>query len=143
MNRHLVAIKVGVERRADQRMQLDGPTINQLWFECLDTQTVQGRCPVQHDWMTVNHLLEHLHDLIISALNQLFGRLDVVDDVLTDQTMNHERLKQLDCHLLGKTALVHLQLRSNHNHGTSGVIDALAEEVLTETPLLAFDDVAQ
>ena len=57
--------------------------------------------------------------------------------------MNHERLEQLDRHLLGQTALVHLQLRTHHDHGTTGVVDALTEQVLTEATLLAFDDVAQ
>ena len=47
VHRHLVAVKVGIERRADQRMQLDCATLNQLWLESLDAQTVQRRRPVQ------------------------------------------------------------------------------------------------
>ena len=93
--------------------------------------------------MPLDHLLKHLHHLIVGALNQLLGRLDVVHDVLADQTMDHERLKQLDRHLLGQAALVHLELGTHHNHGTAGIIHPFAEQVLAETPLLALDDVAE
>ena len=48
----------------------------------------------------------------------------------------HERLEQLESHLLRETALIHLQLRTNDDNGTSGVVDALTEQVLTETSLL-------
>ena len=93
--------------------------------------------------MTVDHLLQHLHHFIVGPLDQLLGRLDVVDDVLADQAVDHEGLEQLDRHLLGQTALVHLQLRTHHDHGTTGVVDPLTQEVLTEAALLAFNDVAQ
>ena len=38
--RHLVAIEVGVEGGADQRVQLNGLTLDQGWLEGLDAQTV-------------------------------------------------------------------------------------------------------
>ena len=57
--------------------------------------------------------------------------------------MNHKRLEELDCHLLRQTALVHLQLGSHHDDGTTGVINTLAKQVLAETTLLAFNNVAQ
>ena len=89
-------------------MQLDRPAIDQLRFEGLNPQTVQGWGPVQQDGVTFDHLLKHLHHLVVGALDQLLRRLDVVDDVLADQAMDHERLEQLDGHLLGQAALVHL-----------------------------------
>ena len=104
---------------------------------------MQGRSSVQQDRVTFDHLLKHLHHLIVGALNQLLGGLDVVDDVLADQAMDHERLEQLDRHLLGQAALVHLQLGAHHDHGTAGVVDPLAEQVLAEAALLALDDVAE
>ncbi|CAI8166880.1 MAG: Uncharacterised protein [Synechococcus sp. CC9902] len=57
--------------------------------------------------------------------------------------MDHEGLEQLDRHLLGQTALVHLQLGSDHDHRTTGVVDPLAEKVLAETSLFALNDVAE
>ena len=126
MHGHLVAVEVGVEGGADQGVQLDGTSIHQFRLEGLDSQTVQGRGPVEQDRVPLDHLLQHLHDLIVGALNQLLGRLDVVHDVLADQAMDHERLEQLDRHLLGQAALMHLQLRTHHDHGTAGVIHPFA-----------------
>ena len=48
----------------------------------------------------------------------------------------HER------HLLRQTALVELELRTDDDDRTAGVIDALAEQVLTETAALALEHVA-
>src|SRR5690606_22756229 len=60
-----------------------------------------------------------------------------------DQALDHERLEQLQSHLLGQTALVQLQLRADDDDRTAGVVDALAEQVLTEAALLALEHVAE
>ena len=54
-----------------------------------------------------------------------------------------ERLEQLQRHLLGQAALVQLQGRADHDDRTAGVVDALAQQVLAEPPLLALDHVGQ
>ena len=36
MHRHLVAVEVGVERRANERMQLNGLALDQHRLECLN-----------------------------------------------------------------------------------------------------------
>ncbi len=46
MNCHLVTIEVSVERGANQRVQLNSLTLNQLRLKRLNTETVQGRCTV-------------------------------------------------------------------------------------------------
>ena len=46
MNRHLVAVEVGVKRGTYQRMQLDGLTLYQNRLERLDTKSVQSRSTV-------------------------------------------------------------------------------------------------
>ena len=56
VHRHLIAVKVGVKRGTDQRMQLNGLAFDQHRFECLDTQAMQCGCPVQHYWMFADHL---------------------------------------------------------------------------------------
>ncbi len=38
---------------------------------------------------------------------------------------------------------MHLQLRTHHDHRTTGVVHPLTEQVLTEATLLALDDVAE
>ncbi len=55
----------------------------------------------------------------------------------------NERLKQFQSHLLGKTALVQLKFWAHHNNGTTRVIDALTQQVLTETTLLTFKHIGQ
>ena len=119
MHSHLVAIKVGVEGWADQGVQLDGTTIHQLGFKGLNSETVQRGSAVQQNGVSLDHLLQHLHHLVVGLLDELLSRLDVVHNVLTDQTVNHEGLEELNGHLLRQTALMHFQLGSHHNHRTA------------------------
>ena len=60
-----------------------------------------------------------------------------------DQALDHERLEELERHLLGQTALVQLELRADDDDRTARVVDALAEQVLAEATLLALEHVAQ
>ena len=78
--------------------------------------------------LAVNHLLGRAHGVHIAKL------LEAVDD---------EGFEQAQSHLLGKTALVHLQVRTNHNHGTAGVVHTLTEQVLTEAAALALQHVGK
>jgi hypothetical protein len=71
------------------------------------------------------------------------ARLDVLRVVEVDQALHHERLEQLEGHLLGQTALVQLELRADDDDRTAGVVDALAEQVLAEPALLALEHVGQ
>ena len=48
---HLVAVEVGVEGGAHERMQLDGLALDEHRLEGLDAQAVQGRCAVQQHGM--------------------------------------------------------------------------------------------
>src|SRR5881392_1236344 len=59
------------------------------------------------------------------------------------QAMINERLAQLERHLLGKTALVQLELGTDDDDRTAGVIDALSEQVLAEASLLAFERIGE
>jgi hypothetical protein len=60
-----------------------------------------------------------------------------------DELLHDERLEQLERHFLGQTALVQLQLRTDDDNRTAGIVDALAEQVLAETALLALEHVGQ
>ena len=59
------------------------------------------------------------------------------------QTTNDKWLEKCQRHLLGKSALVELELRSNHDHGTTGVVHALTKEILTETSALTLKHVGK
>ena len=56
MHGHLVAVKVGIECRADQRVQLDCFAFDQDRLEGLDAQAVQRGRAVEHDRMLFDHL---------------------------------------------------------------------------------------
>ena len=49
VDRHLVAVEVGVERRADQRVDLDGLAFDQHGLKRLDAEAVQRGRAVQKD----------------------------------------------------------------------------------------------
>ena len=73
---HLVAVEVGVERGADQRMQLDRLALDQHRLEGLDAEAVQRRRAVQQHRMLADHLVEDVPDLGTLLLHQLLGLLD-------------------------------------------------------------------
>ncbi len=54
-----------------------------------------------------------------------------------------ERLEKFERHLLRQTALVELEFRADDDDGAAGVVHALAEQVLTETSLLALERIGK
>ena len=143
MHRHLVAVEVGVERRADQRVDLDRLALDQLRLEGLDAEAVQRRRAVEQHRVLGDDLFEHVPHDRARALDHALGALDVLRVVEVDQPLHDERLEQLERHLLGQAALVQLELRADDDDRTAGVVDALAEQVLAEPALLALEHVGQ
>ena len=141
MHRHLVAVKVRVVRGADQRMNADGRTLDEHRLKRLHGQTVQGGRTVQHHRVALGDLFQHVPHLGSLALDEFFGRTHGMHVTQFLKTANDERLEQHERHLLGQTALVELQFRTDDDHRTAGVIHALAEQVLAETPALTLEHV--
>ena len=140
---HLVAVEIGVERGADERVDVDGLALDELGLEGLDAQAVQGRGAVEHDRVLADDLLEVIPDLGPLGLVPFPGDLDARDEPFLLQPVEDERLEELEGHLLGQAALVELELGADDDDRTAGVVDALAEEVLAEPPLLAPQGLAQ
>ena len=140
---HLVAVEIGVEGSADQRVKLDRFTFDQLWLERLDAETVQRRCTVQHHRMLANDLIEHVPDFGLLLLDELLRLLHGCSLAERLQTRVDERLEQLERHLLRQAALMQFQLGSDDDDRTARIVDALAQEVLTEAALLALQHVGQ
>ena len=140
---HLVPVEVGVERRADERVDLDRLALHEHRLERLDPQAVERRRPVQQDGVLLDDLLEHVPHLRPGALDHALGALDVLRQRLVDQPLHHERLEQLERHLLRQTALVQAELRTDDDDRAARVVHALAEQVLAEPPLLALQHVRQ
>ena len=74
--------------------------------------------------------------LTVGTLHHLAGVLDVGGNLLVYQALHNKGLEQLQRHLLGQTALIHLQFRADHDNRTAGIVNTLAQQVLTETALL-------
>ena len=113
VDRHLVAVEVGVERRAHQRVDLDGLALDQHRLEGLDAEAVQRRGTVEHHRVLLDDLLEHVPHLRAATLDHALGRLDVLGQLGVDEPLHDERLEQLERHQLGQAALVQLQRRAD------------------------------
>ena len=143
VDRHLVAVEVGVERRADQRMDADRLALDQHRLERLDPEPMQGRRAVEQHRMLADDLLEDVPHFRPLQLDHLLRLLDGGDQAALFELVVDERLEQLERHLLGQPALVQLQLRADDDHRPARVVDALAEQVLTEPALLALERIGQ
>ena len=119
MHRHLVAVKVRVERGADQRVQTDGAAFYQLRLKGLNTQPVQRRRTVQENRVIVDHLFHHVPDTGILTLDQLLRGFRIAGNALIDNFIDDKRLIQLNGHLTRNSALIHFQIRSDRNNGTA------------------------
>ncbi len=64
VNRHLVAVEVGVKGFADERVQLNRLTLDQHRLERLNPQTVQRRGAVEEHHAVLNDLLERVPDFV-------------------------------------------------------------------------------
>ena len=143
VHRHLVAVEVGVEGGADQRMQLDRLAFDQDWFERLNAEAMQGWRAVQQHRMLANDLFQDVPDFRTLLLDHALGGLDGVGHGVGLQPRVDEWLEQLQRHLFRQAALVQLELGTDHDHRTARIVDPLAEQVLAETALLALEHVAQ
>ena len=143
VDRHLVTVEVGVECGADEWVQLDRLAFNQDRLERLDTQTVQRWCAVEHDRMFTDHVFQDVPDDRLLNLDQLLGGLDRGCQAHQFQFIENEWLEQFQRHQFRQAALMQFQLRAHDDDRTTGVIDAFAQQVLTETAALALDHLCQ
>ena len=143
MHSHLVAVEVSVEGGADQRVELDGLALDEHGLERLDAQAMERGRAVQQHGMFADDFLEDVPHFRTFALDHALGSLDGAGLATDLELREDERLEQFERHLLGQTALVQTQRRTHHDDRTTGVVDTLAEQVLTEPALLALDHVGE
>ena len=143
MHGHLVAVEVGVERLADERMQLNGLALDQHRLEGLNAQSVQGGCAVEQHRVFGDDLFEDVPHLRALPLDHPLGALDVLRVAEIDEPLHHERLEQLQGHQLRQPTLMQLELRSDHDDRPARVVHALAEQVLPEAALLTLEQVRE
>ena len=119
MDRHLVAVKIGVECLANKRVDLNRLALNQSRLEGLDAEPVEGRCTVQEHWPVLDHLFEDVPDFRARPLNHPFCTLDVVCVTADYKGVHHKRFEQLKRHLLRQATLVQLELWANDDDRTA------------------------
>ena len=140
---HLVAVEVGVEGGAHQRVDLDGLALDQHRLEGLDAEAVERGRPVQEHRVLLDDLFQDVPHVGATALDHALGRLDVLGQLGVDQPLHDEGLEQLEGHELGQAALVQAERGAGDDDRTARVVDALAQQVLAEPALLALEHVGQ
>ena len=143
MNSHLVTIEVGVERGTNERMKFDSFTFYKDRLKCLDTQTMQCRCTVQHNRMFFDNIFQYIPYFRLKFLYHFLGILDVVGSSVCNKLFHNERFEKLDCHFFRKTTLIDLQFRSNDDNRTSGIVNSFTKKVLTETSGFTFQHIGK
>ena len=136
---HLVAVEVGVERRTDERMKLNSVALDKARTECLDTLAMERRCTVKQDMLALDRLFKDLPHLGDAVLDEAARTADVEGELALKEPGDDERAEELERHVLRKTALIELEVRTDNDHGASRVVDALTEKVLAEVALLALE----
>ena len=93
VNGHLVTVKVSVKRSTNQRVQLNGLTLDQLRLECLDTQTVQRWSAVQEHRVPFQHVLQNIPNYRIFPVNNFLSGLHRLHNASFNEFANNERLE--------------------------------------------------
>ena len=136
MNRHLVAVEVGVECRANERMKLYRSALYEHGLERLNGKSVERGSTVEKHGMVLYYRFECIPYLGTCLLHLFLCVLDIGGALRLDEALHNERLEELESHFLRKSALINLQRRTYDDNGTSGIVDTLTEQVLTEASLL-------
>src|SRR5262249_23392552 len=124
-------------------MNLDRFAFDQHRLEGLDAQAVQRGRPIQQHRMLANNLFENVPADGFLPFDHLARLLDRCGVLLLLELVVNERLEQLERHLFRQSALMQFQFRTDHDYRSARVIDALAQQVLPKTSLLAFESSTQ
>ena len=143
MDCHLVTIVVGVETVSDERMKLDSFTIDELWLESLDGETVERWGTVKEDIFAFDNFVKSIPNHGFALLNHARCGTDVVSIFILNEPRNDEWLKEFKRHLFWQTTLVNAKFWTNHDYGAARVVNALTKKVLAETTLLTLEKVRQ
>ena len=143
MHGHLVAVEVGIISGANQRVNANRFAFDQLRLKRLDRESMQRRGAIEQDRVPARNFIKNVPNFRRLALNHFLGAAHGVDVAQIFQPSDDERLKQNERHFLGQPALMQLQLRPDNDDGAARIIDAFAEQVLTEPPALTLEHVGK
>src|SRR5262249_35439937 len=105
---HLIAVEVSIVSGANERVNPNGFTLDQLRFKRLNREAVQSRSTVQEHRMAPGHFVENVPDFRRLAVNHLLCTAHRVDVPEILQPTDDEWLEQNQRHLLREPALVQL-----------------------------------
>src|SRR5437867_11367790 len=120
-------------------MDLDGLAFHQDRLGGLNTQTMEGRRPIEKNRVLLDDVLEDVPNFRAFLFNKLFSGLDGRRNAALFELPQDERLEELEGHFLRQAALVQLEVRADHDDGATGIVDPFPEEILTEPPPLPFE----
>src|SRR5260370_15956290 len=135
MDGQLIAVEIGIERRADERMELNGLSVDQDRLERLDAEAVERRRAVEQHRVLANDFVEDVPDLRFFLFDQLLRLLDRRREALGIEPRIDERLEQFERHILRQAALMQLALRTDDDHRAAGIVHPLAPPILPEAAL--------
>src|SRR5262249_13334259 len=143
VNRHLVAVEVGIESCADERVNLNGLAFHQHRLKGLNAKSVKRWSAVQKHRVILNNFFKDVPYRRLLLFDHFFCLLDgrALPSLL--QTVIDERFEQLERHLLRQAALVQFQFGTDDDHRTSRVVHALSEQILAEASLFALERVRE
>ncbi len=141
MDRHLVAIEVGVIGCTNQRMELDRFSFHQNRLESLDTESMQSRRTIEQHRMLLNDIIQNVPNLWADFFHHSLRAFDIMRHSILNQPLHDERLEQFQSHLFRQAALIEFQFRANNDNASAGVVHSLAQQVLSETALLSFQHI--
>jgi len=124
-------------------MKTDCLAFNQDRIKGLDAQPVECRRTVQEHRVFLDDLFKYVPHLGPLALDHLLGAFDCRCISLFFKFIEDKGFEQLQRHLLRQAALMELEIGTDDDHGTARIIHALAEKVLAETSLFAFEHVRE
>ena len=107
VNSHLVTVKVSIESRTCQWVQLNSFSFNHLRLKRLNTQTVQCRCTVQQYRMTFHYMFQNIPDNSFFTIYNLLGTLHGLHNTTFNQLTYNERFVQFSCHQFRNTTFTH------------------------------------
>ena len=102
VDRHLVAVEVGVEGGTSEGVELDGFSLDHLGLECLDGETVERRGTVEEYGVALHDELEDVPNDGFATIDDLLGALDGLHNAALDELADDEGLVESAAMSLGR-----------------------------------------
>ena len=134
---HLVAVEVGIVSGADQRVQTQRAALNENRLESLNAETVQRRRTVEETGCSLITSSRASHTSVRCLSTIFFADLMLLATPSSTNFFITKGRKSSMAISLGTPHWYILRSEADNDNGTAGIVDTLAEQVLTEASLLA------